>query len=228
VIIYLWAMKRIFTVLALLAQMTLLAQNNLTIKAGLEMDYKELDGLYVYTNDGSYYFTSGVAFSPIRSLQIGGRFGTDQLFEGGIGLGFGSIGFSTYEGEPLESSVFRKGIYMERYYSSSGRFVLGTGSQLYTYKMTLERTFDEDYLVGEQTGSCTWKANGLEWKLLARLYFGENENHSLQGFFSLAGELVKVSEFKVDNSKVEVLDETIGVLAAHVGISYAIVFNQRR
>jgi uncharacterized membrane protein len=42
---YLWSMKRIITVLALLAQMTLLAQNNLTIKAGLEMDYKELDGL---------------------------------------------------------------------------------------------------------------------------------------------------------------------------------------
>jgi hypothetical protein len=221
-------MKRITTILALLAQLTLLAQNNLTIKAGLEMDYKELDGLYAYTNDGSYYFTSGVAFSPIRSLQIGGRFGTDQLFEGGIGLGFGSIGFSTYEGQQLESDVFRKGIYMERYYSTSGHFVLGTGSQLYTYKMSLERSFDEDYLIGEQTGSCTWKANGLEWKLLARLYFGENESHSLQGFFSLAGELVKVTEFTLDGQKTVALNETIGVLAAHVGISYAIVFNQRR
>jgi hypothetical protein len=221
-------MKRILTTLALLMQLTLLAQNNLTIKAGLEMDFKGFGGLSVHTNERSYYFTIGAARSPMRSLQIGGRFGTDQLFEGGIALGFGSIAFGMYDGYLLDSEVFRKGIYMERYYGSTGHLVLGTGSQLYTYKMSLERPFN-DYSNGtKQTASGTWKASGLEGRLIARLYFGENENHSLQGFFSLAGEFVKVSAFKLDGQKTVALNETTGGLAAHVGISYVVVFNQRR
>jgi hypothetical protein len=70
-------------------QLTLLAQNNLTIKAGWEMGYRELNGYYVVGNGGYYDFSVAcMAFTPLRSLQIGGRFGADQLFEGGISLSF--------------------------------------------------------------------------------------------------------------------------------------------
>jgi hypothetical protein len=37
-----------------------------------------------------------------------------------------------------------------------------------------------------------------------------------------------VSEFKVDNSKVEFSEGANGMTVVHMGISYAIVFNQRR
>jgi hypothetical protein len=222
-------MKRILSVIAVLVQLTLLAQNNLTMKVGLEKDYREFQELNIYTNNATFDFAAGVALSSIRSFQIGGRFGPDQLFEGGIGLGFGSMAFGVYDGKRLASEIFRKGMYMERYYSSSGRFVLGTGSQLYTYKIRLERDFQKDFLSNNTLkGIGTWKAMGLEFKLIARLYFGEDEHHSLQGFCSLAGERIKLSEFEVNNEKTPSTNVGDVNVSAHVGISYAIVFNQRR
>ena len=220
-------MKGILSVLSVLLQLTLLAQSNLSIKAGLEMDYKDFDELHVNSNNRNYHFTNGEAFSSILSLQIGGRFGTDQLFEGGIGLGFGSMYFGYTNGKGLKSETFRKGIYMEAYTNSSGCFEMGIGSQLYTYKMSLDRSFDENYNFGKETGSCTWKAYGIAWKFLARVYFGEDERHSLQGFVGAGGEFFKVSEFKVDNSKVEFSEGANGMTVVHMGISYARVFNRR-
>jgi hypothetical protein len=225
-------MKRILAVLALLAQLTLLAQNNLTIKAGLEMGYKEYSSYYVYGNSGYYNFSgAGMEFIPLRSLQIGGRFGEDQLFEGGISLSFATISGIAYDdGQKVETNIFRKGIYMERYYGSSRHIVFGTGSQLYTYKTNLERTFKEYTSNGyyNAVGNGTWNVYGLEWKVLARLYFGEKEIHSLQTFFSLAGELVTVADFRLDDRTIATDDGTDGLMAWNVGISYALVFHQRR
>ncbi len=223
-------MKRILSILALFVQLTLLAQNNLTIKAGIERDYRGYQQLNIYTDNLTFNFVASGASSSIRSLQIGGKFGTDQLFEGGIGLGFGSMSFSSYDGKRLDSEIFRKGIYVERYYGASRRIVFGTGSQLYTYKIRLERDFEKYYLSNSALkGIGTWKAMGFECKLMARLYFGENEGHSLQCFFSLSGERILVSEFEVDNEKTQTFNSGANFyLPARLGISYVIVFNQRR
>jgi len=225
-------MKRILSVLSVLLQLTLFAQNNLTIKAGLEMGYKEYNGYYVDGNRGYYSFSgAGMEFTPLRSLQIGGRFGADQLFEGGINLSFGtSSGIAYDDGQKVEANVFRKGMYMERYYDSSNHIVFGTGSQLYTYKINIERTFEEYSPNGyyDAAGSGTWNVYGLEWKVLARLYFGKNELHSLQTFFSLSGELVTVADFRLDDRSIAVDDRTSGLLGWNVGVSYAVVFNQRK
>jgi hypothetical protein len=223
-------MKRILSVIAVLVQLTLLAQNNLTIKAGVERDYRVYQQLNISTDNANFDFTAGGAISSILSLQIGGRFGTDQVYEGGIGLGLGSMSLASDDAKRLASEIFRKGIYVERFYSSSRRIVLGTGSQLYTYKIRLERDFDKYWLSNNTLkGIGTWRAIGLECKLIARLYFDENEGHSLQCFFSLSGERFALREFELNNEKTQTNGGGVDLNALpRLGISYAIVFNQRR
>jgi hypothetical protein len=224
-------MKRILSVLSVFLQLTLLAQNNLTIKAGWEMGYRESNGYYVVGNGGYYDFSgAGMAFTPLRSLQIGGRFGADQLYEGGISLSFGTSSGITYDYQKVETNIFRKGMYMEHYYVTSSHFVCGTGSQLYTYKSNIECIFEELSRNGwyDAAGSGTWNVYGLEWKALARLYFGKNELHSLQTFVSFAAELFTVADFRLDDRSIPVDDRKNGVFVFNAGVSYAVVFNQRR
>jgi hypothetical protein len=62
-------MKRILSVIAVLVQFTLLAQNNLTMKVGLEKDYREFQELNIYTNNATFDFAASKSAAGLVQIN---------------------------------------------------------------------------------------------------------------------------------------------------------------
>jgi hypothetical protein len=134
-------------------------------------------------------------------------------------MGFQSNVSSGYAPQP---SVFRTSVYVERFYDSERAFWFGTGAQLYSYKMKMERTFEDQYpesLNGQ--GVATLRSRGMEWRLMARLFIGENMNHSITGAFGLSGEVIVPLEFSLNSKSKTIISGGEFVFGIPVALYYS-------
>jgi hypothetical protein len=205
------------------------AQTQLSAKVGYELAYKDFQGLDVYVPSFSsdFNFIENIALAQFQTIQIGGRFGLEQAFEGGIGIAFGTMRFksSIYNDYAPKLFVFRTSIYVERFYDSDCALCFGTGSQLYNHRMKMERTFEDfspERMNGE--GVATFRSRGLEWRLLARLHFGEALNQSITGALGLSGEVVVPVDFTLNGEKRTFRTESELVFGIPVALYYSLLF----
>jgi hypothetical protein len=203
------------------------AQTQLTAKVGYELAYKEFQGLDVYdpSISGDFNFIENIALAQFQTIQIGGRFGLEKAYEAGIGIAFGSMRFksSIYNDYAPKLFVFRTSIYVERFFDSDHAFWFGTGAQLYNYRMKMERIFEDRY--PENTngeGVATFRSRGMEWRLLARLYIGEDFNHSITGALGISGEVVVPVDFTMNNETRSFIKESKFVF----GIPFALYYSR--
>jgi hypothetical protein len=225
--------RKWFWILPILFTINTMGQTKLCLKAGLEYNFKGFDGVNVFDSEFGemYFFTFSGASGLLRTLQLGGRFGSEGKYEGGVGLAFGQYDFAPYDMDNFSPKVpiIRKSIFVERYGNTERAVWLGTGAQLYAYRFSMEREFNNNYETSQNgLGRLSKDAKGLEWRVLMRAVIGKRKNHALTLGAGITGEYLLTSSFSLNNVDREYARRSSGVFGFAASFNYTFSIGSSR